>query len=122
MINAHKDHRTGKPAVFEQDDLALGGDDFGIRQATLSSALTSVFPARFAMPFCLTDRQPFSRRPTYDVGEKERTFFFLLSGFVKVGTITVAEADFRTASIARASFEKESLSLPGYGIRRSAGS
>ena len=24
----------------------------------------------------------------YDIGEKDRTFFFLVSGFVKVGTIT----------------------------------
>ena len=38
--------------MFEQDDLALGEDDFAIRQATLSSALASVFRGKFcdAMP------------------------------------------------------------------------
>ena len=47
MTNTHKDHRAGKPVVFEQVNLALGGDDFGIRQSTLSSALASVFRGKF---------------------------------------------------------------------------
>jgi hypothetical protein len=91
--------------------------------------LISVFVKRLVHPqFCevILPNRPatvFQKSDVmYDVGEKERTFSFLLSGFVKVGTITVAEADFRTGSIARASLEKESLSRPGYGIRRSGGS
>jgi CRP/FNR family cyclic AMP-dependent transcriptional regulator len=90
MTNTHKYHRAGKPAVFEQDDLALGGDDFGIRQSTLSSALASVFRGKFCDAI-LPNRHAtrFQKGDViYDVGGKDRTFFFLLSGFVKVGTIT----------------------------------
>ena len=76
--------------MFEQDVLALDGDDFGIRQASLSSALASVFRGKFCDAI-LPNRQAtiFQKgNVIYDVGEKNRTFFFLLSGFVKVGTIT----------------------------------
>jgi CRP/FNR family transcriptional regulator, cyclic AMP receptor protein len=85
------DDRDGKPAVSRRDNLALTGDDFDIRQATLSSALTSVFRGKFCDAI-LPNRQAIVFRKSdvlYDVGEKERTFFFLLSGFVKVGTITL---------------------------------
>ena len=42
------------------------------------------------MPFCLIERSlTFKKNDViYDVGEDERRFFFLLTGFVKVGTIT----------------------------------
>src|SRR5437016_6256335 len=90
MTNTHKDDRVGKATEFEQDDLALSGDDFGIRQAMLSSALASVFRGKFCDAI-LPNRQAtiFQKgNVIYDVGEKDRTFFFLLTGFVKVGTIT----------------------------------
>ena len=76
--------------MFGPDVLALDGDDFGIRQATLSSALASVFRGKFCDAI-LPNRQAtiFEKGSVlYDVGQKDRTFFFLLSGFIKVGTIT----------------------------------
>lgn len=90
MTNTHDDDRVEKPAVFGPDVLALDGDDFGIRQATLSSALASVFRGKFCDAI-LPNRQAtiFEKGSVlYDVGQKDRTFFFLLSGFIKVGTIT----------------------------------
>lgn len=61
------------------------------RQAAVSTALTSVFRGKFC------DLLLSSRRTTifdkhsviYNVGDRERTFFFLQTGFVKVGTIAV---------------------------------
>jgi CRP/FNR family transcriptional regulator, cyclic AMP receptor protein len=79
-----------KPLVFERDDLALARDDFAIRQATVSSSLASVFRGKFCDAI-LPNRKTttFAKGDViYDVGEKGRMFFFLLSGFVKVGTIT----------------------------------
>lgn len=90
MTNTHDDDRVEKPVVFGPDVLALDGDDFGIRQATLSSALASVFRGKFCDAI-LPNRQAtiFEKGSVlYDVGQKDRTFFFLLSGFIKVGTIT----------------------------------
>src|SRR6476661_6127143 len=90
MTNTHDDDRDGKPATAEQGDPAPGGDDFGIRQATLSSALASVFRGKFCDAI-LPNRHATSFQKggvIYDVGEKDRMFFFLQSGFVKVGTIT----------------------------------
>ena len=59
-------------------------------QAILSTALISVFRGKFC-DFVLANRKAttFSKHCViYDVGERSRTFFFLQSGFVKVGTIT----------------------------------
>lgn len=82
--------RAGKPTVFEHDDLAFASDDFAIRQAAVSSALVSVFRGRFCDAI-LPNRKATTFKKDgviYNVGAKDRTFFFLLSGFVKVGTIT----------------------------------
>ena len=60
------------------------------RQAILSTALISVFRGNFC-DFILPNRKAitFSKHSViYDVGERSRTFFFLKSGFVKLGTIT----------------------------------
>ena len=60
------------------------------RQAILSTALGSVFRGRFC-DFILANRKPttFSKHSViYDVGDRERRFFFLQNGFAKVGTIT----------------------------------
>lgn len=90
MTNTHADDHTEKTLVSKRDAGVLARDDFAIRQASVSSALANVFRGRFcdailpyrkAVTFLKDDR-------IYEVGEKERTFFFLLSGFVKVGTIT----------------------------------
>lgn len=84
------DNRAGKPIVFNRDELALACDDFAARQATVSSALANVFRGKFCDAI-LPNRKAvtFEKNHTiYEVGEKDRTFFFLLSGFVKVGTIT----------------------------------
>lgn len=82
--------RAGKPPVFEQDRLDFVRDDFAIRQAAVSSALAGVFRGKFCDAI-LPNRKvvTFKRNDViYDVGEKDRTFFFLRSGFVKLGTIT----------------------------------
>ncbi len=82
--------RAPKLNVFEQDGVAPARDDFAIRQATVSSALGSVFRGKFCDAI-LPNRKPVTFEKgevIYEVGEKDRTFFFLLSGYVKVGTIT----------------------------------
>jgi len=84
------DNRAAKATVFEQDDVALARDDFAIRQAAASSALASLFRGKFCDAI-LPNRKAITFEKgdvIYDLGEKDRTFFFLLSGFVKVGTIT----------------------------------
>jgi CRP/FNR family transcriptional regulator, cyclic AMP receptor protein len=90
MTKTHADDRTGKPFVSEQDDRVLARDDFAIRQAAVSSALANVFRGKFCDAI-LPNRKAITFEKNdviYDVGEKDRTFFFLLSGFAKVGTIT----------------------------------
>lgn len=82
--------RAPKPNVFGQDGVAPARDDFAICQATVSSALGSVFRGKFCDAI-LPKRKAttFEKGDViYEVGEKDRTFFFLLSGYVKVGTIT----------------------------------
>jgi CRP/FNR family transcriptional regulator, cyclic AMP receptor protein len=90
MTKTHDDDRAPKSSIFEQDDLALACDDFAIRQAAVSSALAGVFRGKFCDAI-LPNRKAITFEKNdvvYNVGEKDRTFFFLLSGFVKVGTIT----------------------------------
>jgi len=65
-------------------------DDALSHQAILSTALTSVFRGKFC-DLILANRKAktFGRHSViYDVGDRARTFFFLQTGFVKVGTIT----------------------------------
>jgi CRP/FNR family cyclic AMP-dependent transcriptional regulator len=65
-------------------------DDSLSRQTILSSALGSVFRGRFC-GFILANRKATTFRKhavIYDVGDRERRFFFLQNGFAKVGTIT----------------------------------
>ena len=64
------------------------------RQAILSTALISVFRGKFC-DLVLANRKAttFSKHSViYDVGERSRTFFFLKSGFVKVGAILRMDA------------------------------
>jgi hypothetical protein len=77
--------RAPTPTVFEQGDGALARDDFALRQATVSSALGSVFRGKFCDAI-LPNRKPttFEKGAViYEVGEKDRTFFFLLSEYVR---------------------------------------
>ena len=65
-------------------------DDSLVRQAILSTALGSVFRGRFC-DYILANRKATTFRKhsvIYDVGDRERRFFFLQNGFAKVGTIT----------------------------------
>jgi len=65
-------------------------DDSIARQAVLSTALTLIFRGQFC-DLILANRKAtkFGRHSViYDVGDRARTFFFLQTGFVKVGTLT----------------------------------
>lgn len=70
--------------LLESPDDPLG------RQAVLSTALIGVFRGKFC-DLILAHRKPttFGKHAViYDVGDRDRTFFFLQNGFAKVGTIT----------------------------------
>src|SRR6202158_4445841 len=70
-------------------ELPLEVDD-SLSQAAVSTALISVFRGKFCDAI-LPNRKTITfkkEQVIYDVGDKERTFFFLHDGFVKVGTIT----------------------------------
>lgn len=82
--------RDRNPVVLERSDRTAAVDDFAIRQAAVSSALATIFRGKFCDAI-LPNRKGmrFEKGAViYDVGGNDRTFFFLLSGFVKVGTIT----------------------------------
>jgi CRP-like cAMP-binding protein len=86
---ASPNHHLVQPAVTTGLELSLGLDD-SISQAAVSSALVSVFRGKFC-DVILPNRKTISFQKDdvmYDVGVNDRTFFFLLNGFVKVGTIT----------------------------------
>lgn len=70
-------------------ELNIGLDD-SFSQAAVSTALVSVFRGKFCDAI-LPNRKKITFQKEeiiYDVGDEERTFFFLQNGFVKVGTIT----------------------------------
>ena len=65
-------------------------DDGVATQAALSTALVSILRGKFC-DVILLDRQPLSFAKgdvIYTAGDKERTLFFLKSGYVKIGAIT----------------------------------
>jgi CRP/FNR family transcriptional regulator, cyclic AMP receptor protein len=69
---------------------ALADQDRIASQAAISAALATVFRGKFC-DILLPNRKSttFAKNEViYDIGNKERTLFFLRSGFVKVGTIT----------------------------------
>lgn len=81
-------HRLIQPAAMST--LKLIDFDDSLSQAGVSTALISVFRGKFCDAI-LPGRKTttFSKEEViYNVGDKERTFFFLQNGFVKVGTIT----------------------------------
>ena len=77
-------------ATSNHADLLAELDDSLDHQAAMSTALTSVFRGKFC-DLIVPNRKPttFDKQAViYNVGDRERTFFFLQSGFVRVGTIT----------------------------------
>src|SRR6476661_8615142 len=76
-------------AVRTESELSLELND-SLTQAAVSTALVSVFRGKFCDAI-LPNRKTISfkkEQVIYDVGDNERTLFFLQEGFVKVGTIT----------------------------------
>ena len=66
------------------------GIDASVSQAAVSTALVAVFRGKFCDAI-LPNRKAASFKKgevIYDVGQEDRTLFFLQDGFVKVGTIT----------------------------------
>ncbi|MGB2888203.1 MAG: Crp/Fnr family transcriptional regulator [Candidatus Acidiferrales bacterium] len=86
---ASSNYRLVQPATESRRELPPEFDDF-ISQAAVSTALISIFRGKFCDSI-LPNRKTttFKKEEViYDVGDKERTFFFLLDGYVKVGTLT----------------------------------
>lgn len=67
------------------------GFDPSTSHAAISTALTSVFRGKFCDAILPNRKSATYKREQviYDVGDNERTFYFLQTGFVKVGTITL---------------------------------
>ncbi len=65
-------------------------DDSVARQAAVSTALASVFRGKFCDAILPKRRvSRFQKNDViYDVGDQNRTFFFLQTGYVKVGTVS----------------------------------
>jgi CRP/FNR family transcriptional regulator, cyclic AMP receptor protein len=71
--------------------LALPVDlEDSLSQAAVSTALISIFRGKFCDAILPNRKTTIFKKDEiiYDVGDNERTFFFLQDGFVKVGTIT----------------------------------
>ena len=86
---ASPNQRLVQPTANSELELSLGFDD-PLGQAAVSTALVSVFRGKFCDAI-LPNRKAASFKKgevIYDVGDKDRTLFFLRDGFVKVGTIT----------------------------------
>ena len=65
-------------------------DDFATSQAAVSAALATVFRGKFCEAILPSrNAKSFERNEVlYDIGGRDRTFFFLQAGFVKVGAVT----------------------------------
>src|SRR3954454_7243420 len=75
--------RAGRIDLMHDHDDSIG------RQAALSTAIAAVFRGRFC-DVLLAHRRPmaFAKNSViYDVGDRKRAFYFLQSGFVKLGAI-----------------------------------
>jgi CRP/FNR family cyclic AMP-dependent transcriptional regulator len=90
MVAAAPDLVFSELAITGESDLLLEDADFIARQAAVSTALLSIFRGRFCDAL-LPGRKAttFNKDDIiYDVGDRNRTLFFLRNGFVKVGAIT----------------------------------
>jgi len=79
-----------KPATGCDVDPRLEVDDSLDQQAILSTALVSIFRGNFC-DFILPNRKTISFKKhsvIYEVGDRERSLYFLQNGFAKVGTTT----------------------------------
>ena len=78
-----------QPAARSELTLPVGFED-SLSQAAVSTALASVFRGKFCDAILPNRKASTFKREQiiYDVGDEERTFFFLQDGFVRVGTIT----------------------------------
>ena len=84
------DKSLAMPSAVNMGEPSLGWDDSVAAQAAISAALAAVFRGKFCDAI-LPNRRATTFKKTdiiYDVGGEDRTFFFLESGFVKLGTIT----------------------------------
>jgi CRP/FNR family transcriptional regulator len=82
--------RKEEAAFVEENQSWFTTDELAVSQAAVSSALVTVFRGKFCDAI-LPNRKArsFERNDVlYDIGGRERTFFFLQAGFVKVGTVT----------------------------------
>jgi CRP-like cAMP-binding protein len=80
------------PAAGNETELPPEFEDSLSRQVAVSTALASVFRGKFC-DLLLPNRKTttFNKHQViYNVGDGERTFFFLQNGFVKVGTIAAS--------------------------------
>jgi CRP/FNR family cyclic AMP-dependent transcriptional regulator len=90
MVVATPDSVFSELTMTGEGDVLWEDGDFVARQAAVSSALLSIFRGRFC-DAVLPGRKAttFSRNDViYNIGDRNRTLFFLQNGFVKVGVIT----------------------------------
>jgi CRP-like cAMP-binding protein len=83
------------PFAGNETGLEAGIDDCFSLQAAISTALGSVFRGKFC-DLVLANRKTttFGRHHViYNVGDDERTIFFLVNGFVKVGAISASGSE-----------------------------
>ena len=76
--------------MSSETELPSRSDDTIDHQASVSTALASVFRGKFC-DLILPNRKAITfnkHQVIYSIGDEERTFFFLQNGFAKVGTIT----------------------------------
>ena len=77
-------------ALLGEDQPWFTSDELAASQAAVSSALVTVFRGKFCDAI-LPNRKatPYERNEVlYEIGDRDRMFFFVQLGFVKVGTIT----------------------------------
>lgn len=84
------DGAVDQPTLVKRRGLPLVCDDSAVCQAVVSAALAAVFRGKFCDAILPNRRAATFKKNEviYEMGGKDRTFFFLQSGFVKVGTIT----------------------------------
>jgi len=90
LATMSSDYAKVHPVAKSVAELSRRGFEDLISQAALSTALVSVFRGKFCDAI-LPNRKTttFKKKEIiYEVGDTERTFFFLQTGFVKVGTVT----------------------------------
>src|ERR1700720_1841411 len=88
---ASSERSLDQPGASNNTELSRNFDDSIDRQAAVSTALISVFRGKFC-DLVLPNRKAITFNKDeviYNVGDEERTFFFLQNGFVKIGAITL---------------------------------